>query len=340
MERNTSLKKAIRVVFFHRKPRNFGNYSVEILFSEIRRHLPSQISPIVSVASFTSNGFLKRLYIAIEAALRQHWGDVNHITGDVNFIGLFFKKKRTVLTILDVGFMYHPNPLARWILKLFWLKIPISRAEIVTTISQATKDELLKFVSCDPAKIRVVYIPVSNRFSPSFKSFNKEKPILLQIGTKGNKNLVRLIKAVKGLNCHLDIVGKLDEELQNLLDQFQTSYTSSLNISEEEMIFKYQNCDLVTFISTYEGFGMPIIEANLSGKPVITSNMLSMPEVAGKAAHLVNPFDVIDIRNGILKIIEDDAYRDKLIMDGYENAKRFEVEKILKDYTEIYQKLA
>ena len=203
--------------------------------------------------------------------------------------------------------MYHPNPLARWILKLFWLKIPISRAEIVTTIYQATKDELLKFVSCDPAKIRVVYIPVSNRFSPSFKSFNKEKPILLQIGTKGNKNLERLIEAVKDMNCHLDIVGKLDDDLENRLHKYKISYTTSLNISEEEMIFKYQNCDLVTFVSTYEGFGMPIIEANLSGKPVITSNILSMPEVAGSAAHLVNPFDVGDIKYSLIKVIENDA---------------------------------
>ena len=331
--------KPLKVVFFHRKPRGL-NFSVEVLFEEIRKCLPKSIQPVVSTATYTSNGLWKRLYIAIEAAKREKWGDINHITGDVNFIGLFFKKRKTVLTILDVGFMNHPNPLARFILKLFWIVLPVKRAAVVTTISQATKDELLKYVVCDPDKIKVVYVPVSEKFvkGPE-KPFNKKCPVLLQIGTKANKNVARLIEATKGLNCHLDIVGGLSEGLQHKLEEYGIKYTLSSRIPEEELLAKYYNCDLVTFMSTYEGFGLPIVEANIIGRPVITSNILSMPEVAGDAAHLVNPFDVEEMRKGILKMIGEEKYREKLVANGFKNWERFSAKKIAQQLEEIYKQL-
>lgn len=107
----------MKVVFFHRKPRADYNFSVENLFDQVRRALPKEVNPKVKVLSFYSNGVFKRLAISFEAAFNQ--GEVNHVTGDINFIAIFLHKKRTVLTILDLGFMKHPNPLARYFLKLF-----------------------------------------------------------------------------------------------------------------------------------------------------------------------------------------------------------------------------
>jgi glycosyltransferase involved in cell wall biosynthesis len=65
-----------------------------------------------------------------------------------------------------------------------------------------------------------------------------------------------------------------------------------------------------------------------------------MPEVAGNAAHLVDPFDIEDMKNGILKVIAEDTYREQLIENGYENAKKFAVEKIVKDYCEVYEEIS
>jgi glycosyltransferase involved in cell wall biosynthesis len=106
------------------------------------------------------------------------------------------------------------------------------------------------------------------------------------------------------------------------------------------MVNKYKECDLVTFVSTHEGFGMPIVEANIVGRPVVTANVSSMPEVAGNAAHLVDPFDVADIRRGILKVIEEDAYREQLILNGFENQKRFKAELIAGQLEAIYRRVA
>ena len=84
---------------------------------------------------------------------------------------------------------------------------------------------------------------------------------------------------------------------------------------------------------------MPIIEANIVGRPMITSNLLSMPEVAGDAALIVNPYNIDEIRNGILKIINDDKYRNGLIEKGFRNAERFTIKYIEKKYFELYNEL-
>lgn len=327
----------MEVVYFHRKPRPDYNFSVENLFQQIREALPKSLTWRVVEMKYFSQGFFPRLFISIQAAFNQ--GDVNHITGDVNFIAIFLRKRHTVLTFLDIGLMNHPNWLARTLLRWFWIVLPVRRSAVITTISEATKLELLKYVRADPSKIKVVYVPISPRFIYVPKVFNKERPRILQMGTLHNKNVNRLVQALHGIPCTLDIVGEIKPDLQNELDNAGIHYIASKNISNEEVVLKYQSADIISFVSSYEGFGMPIVEANAVGRVVVTSNLLSMPEVAGNAAHLVDPFNVDSIRYGILKVIEDDAYREKLIANGFVNRKRFDVHEIARQYTMIYESL-
>jgi glycosyltransferase involved in cell wall biosynthesis len=327
----------MRVVFFHRKPRR-GNFSIESLFRQIRKALPNNIKWEVKELRYSSNGLFKRLYISLEAMLSQK--GINHITGDVHFIAIFLRKKKTVLTIHDIGFLNHPNPWIRMVLKWFWLTMPVRRSAIITTVSFSTKKEVLKHVKLDPLRIRVVPVPVAEWFVVKPQVFNKEMPTILQIGTKSNKNVIRLVQALKGIHCRLSIVGDINPTLKNELLESHLEYTNASNLSENELLQKYYESDIVAFVSTYEGFGMPIIEANAVGRVVLTSNVLSMPEVAGNAAHFVDPYDVGDIRRGILKIINEDSYRQKLINNGFENRKRFDVNRIATQYIEIYNLLA
>jgi glycosyltransferase involved in cell wall biosynthesis len=327
----------MKVVFFHRKPRPKVFFSIENIFHFIRQELPADIQWEVKELRYYSEGLLKRLYISLEAAINQ--GDVNHITGDIHFIALFLRGKKTVLTIHDIGFMQHPNRWYRLLLKLFWITWPVRRAAIITTVSESTKRELLKYNAIDPLKIKVVYNPINSLFIPFPKPFNKHKPRILQIGTTPNKNIVRLAQALKSINCTLEVIGKMQEELQAELKKTGIDYCFSSDLSNAEIVEKYRSADVLAFVSTYEGFGMPIVEANATGRVVITSNILSMPEIAGNAAHLVDPFDVDAIRTGILKVIEDDVYREQLIVNGFENRKRFDVKQIAKEYTQLYTSL-
>jgi glycosyltransferase involved in cell wall biosynthesis len=326
-----------RVVFFHRKPRPKSYFSIENLFGYIRAALPETVSWEVKEMSYFSEGFFKRLFISLEAAVSQK--GINHITGDIHFIAIFLRRRKTILTIHDVGFMEQQGSIGRFLMKWFWIILPVKRSSVITTVSVSTKLELLKYVRVAPSRIRVVYDPIDPMFRPFPKAFNKSEPTILQIGTKFNKNLVRLIQALEGINCRLEIVGTPDVQTRQALDKAKVKHTVFIGLTNQEVLERYNQADIISFVSTYEGFGLPIVEANAVGRAVITSNLLSMPEVAGDAAHLVDPYNVDEIRQGIKKIIEDDDYRNELVKNGFANRKRFDAMTIAGQYLRIYSSL-
>jgi glycosyltransferase involved in cell wall biosynthesis len=327
----------LKVVFFHRKQAD-GNFSIEALFQQVRNSLPDDIDPKMCEMLFYSRGFFRRLFCCLQAFFSQ--GEVNHVTGDIHFVTLFLRRNKTVLTIHDLGFMEGKSGLSYFILKWFWIVWPAKHCKVITVISEATKNELIRYVPGSASKIKVIYNPVSDLFRPLAKQFNKTRPVILQIGTKHNKNIDRLLQAVKGLPCVVYFLGKLERKQVQLLNQFSISYKEYINLSTEEVVELYRSCDVVSFVSTVEGFGLPIVEANAVGRAVVTSNISSMPEVAGGSAHLVDPFDVQSIRVGIQKILDDDAYREQLIKNGFENAKRFDIKQIADQYAGVYRKLS
>ncbi len=324
----------MKVVHFHRRRRQACNYSIEGFYANVRNELKDKINIEYVELPFLSNRIFRRLFNCLYAAFKQ--GDINHVTGDVNYLNLFFNKDKTIVTIHDCGLLDSTDGLANKIYKYFWFTLPVKSAKYIVAISEATKSEILKYVCCNPDKIKVIHVSVSPVFRRADKKFNKEKPVILHIGTAHNKNLPGLIKAVKGLSCKLMIIGVLDENDKRLLAESKIEYHNYINLTDEEVFEKYKDCDILFFASTYEGFGMPIVEANIVGRPVITSNILSMPEVAGDAALLVDPYNTDEIRNGIVKIINDADYRNDLVEKGFMNAERFTLNKIAGEYLKIY----
>lgn len=327
----------MQVVHFNRKRRPNANYSIEGLYKNIREELADRIKIETVECPFESNGFFRRLYNAIFAAFKQK--DVNHVTGDVNYLNLLFRKQKNIITILDCGLLERLTGIKQLIAKLIWFSIPIARAKYVVAISQATKDEILKYVKCDPDKIKVIHVSISPVFHRVEKEFNKEKPVILHIGTAPNKNLSGHIKALAGINCKLVIIGKFNNNYIKELKENNIDYENFVDLTDEEVFEQYKTCDIVLFASTYEGFGMPIVEANTVGRPVVTSNLLSMPEVADDAALIVNPYSIDEIRAAILKIINDDGYRNELIKLGFENAKKYRLDVVSEKYFDLYKEI-
>lgn len=325
----------MKVVHFQRLP-NSSNHSMERVFASVRNALTGADIE-VSVCPFESRGVFKRLYNIVDAALRQ--GDVNHITGDVHYLALLLRKNRTVLTIHDCRGMLWESGIRKLLYHLMWLMVPVARSAVVTVISEQTKQEVLRYTSCPEGKIRVIPDPVGSEFQPAPKLFRSDRPTILQIGSDRNKNIERLAEAISGLHCKLDVIGPLAADAQRQLAQAGVEFEWAANLSDSEVAAKYRAADLITFCSTYEGFGMPIIEAQAVGRPVVTSNIEPMSEVAGGAACLVDPYDAGSMRKGILRVIEEPAYREDLVRRGFENVKRFSAEEIGRRYVRLYQEV-
>ena len=145
------------------------------------------------------------------------------------------------------------------------------------------------------------------------------------------------MQATKGLTVHLSIVAELDaEEIELLSGQ---SYEIDSRISFESLQDKYRQADVLMLCSTLEGFGMPIIEAQAMGRVVITSNVSSMPDVAGKGALLVDPLNINFMHSALEKIISDESLRKQLIEYGFENVKRFDKFLVSRQYYKLYKSI-
>ena len=314
-----------------------SNFSVERVFASVRAALPPSVEPRIVIARFESRGLCRRLCNMIQAALSQ--GHVNHITGDVHYLALLLRPSRTLLTVLDCVSLERLQGWRRVVLLYLWYWLPVKRCRLVSVISESTKRELLHYVRCSPSKIRVVHCPVDDAFEPYPTAFCNAAPRILQVGTGHNKNLHRVAVALRGIPCHLRIVGRLSEGQCHALRTNQIEYSSAIGVSDEQMVQEYRDCDMVVFASTYEGFGLPILEAQAIGRPVVTSNVYSMPEVASDGAYFVDPFSIESIRMGIRRVIDDEACRDELTQRGFRNVERFRPERIAAAYARLYREI-
>jgi glycosyltransferase involved in cell wall biosynthesis len=262
-----------------------------------------------------------------------------HITGHVNYVALVLGRK-TVLTIHDVGSAFGNGKVKDMIISFFWFWLPALFVKKITVISEFSKEELIRLVPFSKHKIKVIPNAVNNAFKYCPKYFDSQNPLILHLGTKNNKNLERTIAALKGINCRLLVIGKLTPQQLDLLEETKIEYSNKFDLPFSEILQSYRDCDMLSFASTYEGFGLPIIEAQAVGRPVLTSYIGAMSEVAGNSACLVDPFSVDAIREGIEKIISNAAFRDELISKGLENVGRFRAGHIAQQYLAVYRELA
>ncbi len=334
--RETASSERIKVLFVERKFNEF--FSLEKVFRQVAKSIPESVFE----TSFSQLRFLSSISGVIRNLFdyRPEPADIYHVTGHVTFIALVLPPAKTVLTVPDLGVLRVREGFRRLMVKKVFFDWPVRRAAYVTAISQATADDIVRITGCPAEKVRVIEIPIDEDFVAMPKpEFNAAKPTILQVGAAPHKNLPNLIRAIEGLNCRLMIIGRLDDVTIALLNEKKIDYANEFEIDEDRIREHYRSADIVAFCSTFEGFGLPIIEAQATGTPVVTSNIDPMKEVAGDGALLVDPHAPEEIRAAIVRVIEDRELRERLIRAGTENVKRYEPATIADKYAELYREV-
>jgi glycosyltransferase involved in cell wall biosynthesis len=270
----------------------------------------------------------------------------------------------SVVTIHDCIHLMFPQYLPnRWSLAYARTSITLAakRSTRVLTVSESSKRDILRFVDIPPGKIDVIYNAYDERFRdvPNEEAvarvrerFQLQDQFVLYAGNvKPHKNLERLIEAFhlvrsRGLD-HLKLVLIGDEiskytALRRAVHRHQLhKYVRFLGfLPLDTLAVLYRLAGVFVFPSLYEGFGLPPLEAMASGTPVVTSNVSSLPEVAGNAAVLVDPYNASAIADGIYRVLTDDTLRLDLKRRGIERATQFSWESSVRRVREIYGQIA
>lgn len=266
---------------------------------------------------------------------------INHITGDIHYCILGLLGCKSVLTIHD-DYCYKQAKkgiIGKIYKYLFWVYFPIRFASITLCITESTKENINRLYRSKKLRVFTNHTwPKAYKYYS--KEFNTNKPTILHISTGKNKNLETTIRALEGINSKLIAVEKMTDYQIELAKSLNIDFHNTGRISDEEILNLYKEADIVSFPSSYEGFGMPIIEGQLIGRCVVTSNIPPMNWVAGDGCFFINnPLDYIELRHVFLRIINDKKEREKCIMRGLENAKRFSTEKVSNELLGIYNSI-
>jgi glycosyltransferase involved in cell wall biosynthesis len=252
----------------------------------------------------------------------------------------------TDLAVFRMAETYKKSRVLLWRLQYRYL---CKRADRFLAISEFTKSEITKILGIPPEKIDIIPCAASDTIQrvtdetviKSLRArYNLPEHYILFVGNfNPRKNLERLIRAfdiLKG-NCdagqanpiphHLVIAGgqgwkfNADEALKNITRKEDIHFIGY--VPDEDMPALYSAADLFAFPTLYEGFGIPVIEAQRCGTPVLTSNISALPDTGGEGAVYADPYDAEDIAEGISRVLADETLRTSLIEKGHENAKRF-----------------
>ena len=271
-----------------------------------------------------------------------------HIT-TANFSMAFWRLRPCVITVHDLI----PFTSPRWAGDLLIRKSMggLTKAKRLICVSNYTKDELIRFFNIDPGIVRVIHDGLDhNLFKPRDKAdcrkilgLGEDRALVLHVGSEEpRKNIPTLIKAFYTFqketpNAVLIRVGEKTPDMQRLIN--------SLGLGDKVLYYKgvenlghfYSAADLFVFPSWLEGFGIPPIEAMASGCPVIASNKTSIPEVAGDAGILLDPFDVDGFAYWMGKVYSDEPLKAKLTEEGLKRSKMFSWERCARETLEVYQ---
>ncbi|KAB8039483.1 glycosyltransferase [Silvanigrella paludirubra] len=263
-----------------------------------------------------------------------------------------------IATIHDMNHVALPNNYAFYkkIYYNFFLKKKLLKSESIITVSQFSKSEITKYTGINENKIHVFYNGVFNNFKP-LSEFSKEKinsvifkynlpqKYIFSIGNhKPHKNLAKLIESycTGSFQIPLVILTDSNDSLMEIVNQY--NYKNKIQfinfIHENDFPIIYCLSKIFIYISLYEGFGLPPIEAAACGIPTIVSNTTSLPEVMGNASIYVDPNNINDIQRGIREALdEQNPNRKAYIENGLTLAKKYSWERMARETIQLYDSL-
>ncbi|PLW95193.1 MAG: hypothetical protein C0592_00600 [Marinilabiliales bacterium] len=265
-----------------------------------------------------------------------------------------------ITVIHDINFEHYPDNLPSNISKYYRNNTPkfIEAASKVITVSQFSKDDIVSTYRADANKIEIVYNGLGSFFKPRTEKeksetrhkFSTGRPYFLILGSiNPRKNVLRTIEAYAEFrkrskeNIALLISGRpmwRGDETASLIEKtpFKEDVFFTGYLSDEQLGQVVGAAEALLYMSYFEGFGVPVIEAFASGVPVVAGNRSVMPKTCGGAALLTNPFDVSDIASALDKILEENL-RKELIAKGLERAKDFSWDKSAEKLWDIIQEV-
>lgn len=257
--------------------------------------------------------------------------DVNHLT-----------------SILDISFLKKKYAAILY-------KNSVKKADTIFTVSEFSKNEIVKYTNANAEKIKVVYCGVNTPFFEKTQenaNVNLPKDFILYIGNvKPHKNLIVLLQAYMALESHirakykLIIVGKKDGFItaDNEIDQFIEKNNLDENIifaghvNDQDLPIYYQKATLFVFPSLYEGFGLPILEALAAKTVVLSSNAASLPEIGGDAVYYFDPKNVVELTQKMTDILENLNSYSEIIESRKTQLERFTWDKSVKKHLKEFK---
>lgn len=265
---------------------------------------------------------------------------INHITGDIHYCILGLLGVKSVVTIHDDYAMVTASSLLKKIYRyFFWIFLPVKLSNVTVCVTKETKRKIDLLVH-NKKTIVITHHSIDSSYHNFPKKFNEKNPIILQIGTNHQKNLETTIKALVNIKCKLKVIKRMTKQQHQLATDLHIDYSNAFDLTDEEILEEYIKSDIVVFPSLYEGLGLPIVEGQAIGRPVITSNISPMNWVAGNGAVLLNnPTNIEEYREAILHLIHDEGYRESIINRGIKNVERFSLMTSINAYKMLYKSI-
>ncbi|WP_373514518.1 glycosyltransferase family 4 protein [Persicitalea sp.] len=275
--------------------------------------------------------------------------------------GLAAAGVRSVVTIHDVIFERFPH-LYPWLDRQFYrakTKAACAQADVIVAVSQQTKNDLIEFYGIDAERIQVVYQDCQPAFQSRISKENieavlakygldKSELYILSVGTiEERKNQIRLVEAFAKLpskDSKLVIVGRptaYAQKLRQRITELQLGNEVHLlhDVPSQDLPALYQGARVFAYVSIFEGFGIPIVEALHSGVPVLAATGSCLEEAGGPGALYASPTDIEQMAGVLSQLLEDVPLRSQLISAGTQHVQQFSAKNIAKQLTEIYTEI-